>query len=184
MIGGVEQGRNTSSAKMSGGFVKAAMTNALLTALGRSFTLEAFTDVSSPASDVTVIGAETVDGIAAWSLFVKADGSLHLWVASVDGDVVARKVMDGFCGAPHALVLRADCLARTFTVSVDKNERLALTANELTKSIRDGIFVSVGGGCGKGTMSGRIDDVRVNNRLLSDEETATIRSLGFSLVFR
>ena len=42
----------------------------------------------------------------------------------------------------------------------------------------------VGGGCGKGMMSGRIDEVRVNNRLLSDEETVAIRPIGFALVFR
>ena len=184
MIGEAGLGRNTSSAEMSGGCVKATLTNALLTALGRSLTVETLADVSCPGSDVAVVGAETVDGLAAWCLFAKADGSLNVCVVGVSGCVVERKVMDGFCGAPHSLVLRADCLERTFTVSVDKNEMLALTANELTEPIRDGIFVSVGGGCGKGMVSGRIDEVRVNNRLLSDEETVIIRPIGFALVFR
>ena len=184
MIGGTKHGLNASSAEMSGGCVKAAVTNGLLTALGRSFTVEAMMNVCRPESEVAVIGAETVDGLAAWCLFAKADGSLNVCVVGVSGCVVERKVMDGFCGAPHSLVLRADCLERTFTVSVDKNEMLALTANELTEPIRDGIFVSVGGGCGKGMVSGRIDEVRVNNRLLSDEETVIIRPIGFALVFR
>jgi hypothetical protein len=184
VIGGVEQGRNYSSAWLSGGYVKAASTNALLTALGRSFTFEAIADVSCPESDVTVVGAETVDGLAAWCLFAKADGSLNIWVAGVGGYVVERKIMDGFCGVAHALVVKADCIERMFTVSVDRNEMLALTANELTESLRDGIFVSAGGGCGKGTMTGRIDEVRVNNRLLSDEEMVSIRSRGMSLFVR
>ena len=184
MIGGTKHGLNASSAEMAGGCVKAAVTNGLLTALGRSFTVEAMMNVCRPESEVAVIGAVTVDGLAAWCLFAKADGSLNVCVVGVSGCVVERKVMDGFCGAPRSLVLRADCLERTFTVSVDKNEMLALTANELTEPIRDGIFVSVGVGCGKGMVSGRIDEVRVNNRLLSDEETVTIRPIGFALVFR
>ena len=184
IIGEEKFGRNASSAELSGGYLKAMSTNALLTALGRVFTIEVLADVSRPAEDAAIIGAETCDGQAAWCLYAKDDGSLGLSIAGIGGSMADRKVMDGFCGAPHALVVRADCLNRMFSVDVDGTAQLTLTADDIVESIRDGMFVSAGGGCGKSTMSGRIDEIRVNNRLLADDETVTFRECGLVLTYR
>ena len=184
IIGEEKFGRNASSAELSGGYLKAMSTNALLTALGRVFTIEVLADVSRPAEDAAIIGAETCDGQAAWCLYAKDDGSLGLSIAGIGGSKSDCKVMDGFCGAPHALVVRADCLNRMFSVDVDGAAQLTLTADDLVESISDGMFVSAGGGCGKSTMSGRIDEIRVNNRLLAADETVTFRECGLVLTYR
>ena len=188
--GGMDGGKNVTSAAIGAGGVVASSGYGPLVAHAYAFTAQAYVKADSlPANGAfaALVGRTDTANGHAWCLALDAAGQIVLKAKLAKDDGTCEDLTcatDVALGQGwHHVAVTCDAITRTFTVYRDYVAIGTATAWAYPLLMADG-GITVGGGCGMASLDGLVDEVVFTRDLLAPADFIRFKVVGTLLLFK